>query len=142
MLFRTDRTEGATGHDFALLAQAPHLLYAPVDLDQRPQSVVAVGPAEPGAGDDPGVLVEPVVDPGPGAAGVLLDPGRELLRPVAEEDLVERLRRRAGNREGGLASADGSFRLRFRRPWLGRGARGRRRCGGRLDARRLRPGRC
>src|SRR5215213_2431594 len=113
MILRTNRGEATTGNEFALLADAPQLLHAPVDLDQRPQRVGAVGPAEAGARDDPGVLIEPVVDAGPRAAGVLFHPGGELLRAHAEEDLVERLGRRSRNGEGGLASGDSRFRLRL-----------------------------
>ena len=52
----------AAGDPLALGAEAESDVQAAVDLNEGVERVVAVLPAEAGAGDDPGVLVEPVLD--------------------------------------------------------------------------------
>ena len=103
---RFDLRESAPCNRLAPRADAPELLLAPVDGDQRRERLGAARPAEAGAGDDPVVLVEPVVDRASACAWGAQPPRRELLGAGGRGDLVERLFRRAGDDEVGLAGSD------------------------------------
>ena len=84
--------------------------------DQQAQRPGAVPPALPGAGDDPGVLVEPVLHVRVGRLRVPASHA-EVARAGGQRELVERLGLRAGERERGLrprfAAASPSRRASF-----------------------------
>ena len=75
-----------------------------VDGDECLKRLGSVPPAELRAGDDPGVLVEPVAHVRAGLRAVV-DPALELECAGRQRDLVERLPGRAGERERGRARA-------------------------------------
>src|SRR6185436_15050368 len=131
--------ERAAGDDLAPRAESEAALEALVDLDQDAKRLGAVMPAEAGARDDPGVLVQPEVDEllarlaGPGEAVF------ERVGSIGERHLVGGFHRRARNLEVRLAGLRlGLLRLgrragglRGRRSGLGGrdGGRGRGRAG-------------
>src|SRR5262245_10362058 len=65
---RLDRGQISARKCFAAVANAPTGLDAAVDADEEPERFGAMPPAEARAGDDPGVLVEPVALVGCGRA--------------------------------------------------------------------------
>ena len=83
------------------VAEAPLGLDAAVDADEDLERFGAVPPAKPRAGDDPGVLVEPVTLVGGGWAAAGSQPGLKAPGAGRQGDLVERLLRRAWHVEGG-----------------------------------------
>src|SRR5439155_3842210 len=90
-----DLGERGAGDFFAPVPDPPDPLDLLVDRDQRLQRLRAVPPAELGAGDDPGVLVEPALHVAARALRMRVDPGRELVGALGERNLVSRLLRRA-----------------------------------------------
>ncbi len=106
---RTHELERGASLGFALRADAPELLDALVDGDQRLERLRSVPPAELCPGDDPGVLEQPVALVRRADLAVRVEPGAQVFRSLRERYLVERLGLRPGDREGGRA------RLRRRR---------------------------
>ena len=147
---RSDLRERATCDLLALAADAPELLNALVELDQGAECSGAAVPAEAGAGDDPVVLVEPVVD-GARASRCLCDSthlraasrGRAARsRRAAPEALRARRKRASGRPVRRGVRCSGRRRLGGRRRCglddfgrRGRGRVGRRGCGRRASAR-------
>jgi hypothetical protein len=69
--------EGPACDRFAAVTDAPLGLDPAVDADEDVEGFGAVPPAKPRAGDDPGVLVQPVTLVGSGWASVKSQPGLE-----------------------------------------------------------------
>src|SRR5665213_2289570 len=86
-----DRGERCFRLRLAHCADAPELLDPLVDGGQRLESSIAVPPTHLGAGDDPRVLVEPVLDVPVGGARVLVDPDEKRAGASSQRDLVQRL---------------------------------------------------
>src|SRR6476646_1037301 len=105
-----DCGEGSARERFAAIADAPLGLGPAVDADEEAERFGAVPPAKPRAGDDPGVLVEPVTLVGGGRVAAAGQPGLEAPRAGRQGDLVERLLRRTWHMEGGRPRAPESLR--------------------------------
>src|SRR5262249_42176485 len=98
-LAAADLGERRSGDGFAPVPDAPEPLDLPVDGDQLQEGVVSVPPAKTGAGDDPGLLVEPVPDVAFRRRGARADPAAEQSGALSEGNLVEGLLRRSGEFE-------------------------------------------
>src|SRR5216110_464054 len=98
---RLDCGEGPARDCFAAVADAPPGLDPAVDADEDAERLGAGPPAKPRAGNDPGVLIQPVTLIGGGRAAAASQPGLEALHAGRQGDLVERLLRRAWCVEGG-----------------------------------------
>src|SRR5215212_9084896 len=98
---RLECREASPRGRFTAVADAPLRLDAAVDADEDAERFSAVPPAEVRAGDDPGVLVEPVTLVGGRCAAARRQPGVEAPGAGGQGDLVERLGRRARHVECG-----------------------------------------
>jgi hypothetical protein len=113
-----NRGEGPARDCFAAVADTPLGLDPAVDADKDVERFSPVPPAKPRAGDDPGVLVEPVALVGRGWAAVASQPGLEVPRAGRQRYLVERLFRRPWHVEGGRPRPAESLRSDGA-PWSG-----------------------
>src|SRR3954447_2777822 len=100
---RLDVGERAAGDDLASRAESEAALEALVDLDQDAKRLGAVVPAEAGARDDPGMLVQPEVDQFLARLAVPGEAAFERAGAIGERHLVGRLDGRTRNLEVRLA---------------------------------------